>query len=241
MEKKDKTNFIKDLRKSPKGNAILFFVGYFFFFVFLCIFVRVGGNGTTNRVNNLDKKDNFDFSVTNIINNNYSFSHSIDIDGVVVSYVGKRFNDNDLFTVTKSDGSFEYYRDYIEYFVNTSGVWISGEDPYLQSRFFDIEELAKVLGKSSLIYKTDYESGKKVYNYAVTTTSIYELFEGDILDIADDANEITVKVDSDNQVYEINLNLDSYCKSLNYCSGKMRVNLSYNDFGKVEKITSPLD
>ena len=108
-------------------------------------------------------------------------------------------------------------------------------------KFFDIENIMGLIDKSMLIYKTDYESGKVVYSFNVSTTTIHSYLEKIDLDIADDVNEIVVTADSNDNVYEVEFKLDSYCKSLNICLNKMNIVLSYDQFGKVEEIVSPLN
>ena len=48
-------------------------------------------------------------------------------------------------------------------------------------------------------------------------------------------------INSNDNVYEVEFKLDSYCKSLNICINKMNIVLSYNEFGKVDEIASPLN
>lgn len=238
---KKKNNIIKELKRTPRGRAIIFFVGYFFFFLFLIVFVRIAGRGTTNGTNNYDKDKTYDFSISSISKNNYQFSHSVTIDDSFSSYVGKRYGDSDLFVMNNNLGSYSYYRNGVDYFSNMSGVWVKSNSPYNYDKFFDIENIMGLIDKSMLIYKTDYESGKVVYSFNVSTTTIHSYLEKIDLDIADDVNEIVVTVDSNDNVYEVEFKLDSYCKSLNICLNKMNIVLSYDQFGKVEEIVSPLN
>ena len=243
MENKDKkkSNIIKELKKTPRGRAIIFFGGYFFFFLFLIVFVRVAGRGTTDSINNdYNKVNEYNFSITKIAKNNYQFSHNVTIDDSFSSYVGKRYNDSDLFVMNNNYGSYSYYRNGFDYYSDTNGIWIKSNNPYNYEKFFDINNVIELIDKSKLIYKTDYESGKVVYNFNVSTTTIYNYLEKVDLDLADDLNEIMVTVDDNDNVYEIEFKLDSYCKSLNICINKMNIILSYDNFGKIEEIINPL-
>ena len=232
--------FISNLNKTPKGKAVLFFAGYFLFFIFLMVFARVSMAGS--EVKQFTKKnEKFDFSVSLIEKNNYSFNYEINIDDTVTTYTGDRYLDNDLFITKNDTGSYNYYRLGKEYFNNNTGVWLKSEDPYLYADFYDIKVIKDLITKATLIYNTDYESGRKVYNFNISTTTIYDYFEGIDLDLADDANEIIVSTFDDGNVEKFEFKLDSYCKNTSICNDKMRISLLYSNYGEVKEITSPLD
>ena len=241
MEKKDNKNIIKELNSTPRGKAVLFFVGYAFFFVFLVIFVRFGARGNGSNRLEYDKVSHYNFSIRNITNENYQFRHSVLIDNESVVYEGNRYKDNDLFKVVKNTGSYDYYRNGVNYFVNNNGLWISTDSPYNYMNFFDIDSVMHLINKSTLMYKTDYESGKRVYSFNVSTTTIHDLLEGVNLDLADDPNEIIVTVDENRYAEKFEFKLNSYCKGLNICNEKMNIVLSYDKYGEIEEIDSPLE
>lgn len=238
--KKKENSVFKYLKETPRGRAILFFVGYFFFFIFLMIVVRFMGEGTSNVVE-YDEPKNYYFSVAKIEKGNYSFKHSLVIDNSEVIFSGSNYDDESLFTMSTISGSYDYYRNDYDYFINTEGLWIKSDNPYTQANFFDIDVIEYLIEKATYVYKTEYESGKKVYNFNISTTTIYDYFEGIDLDLADDVNEIVVTVNEDNSVSKFEFKLNSYCKALNLCNEKMTITLSYDQYGEIEEITSPLD
>lgn len=231
----------KYLKDTPRGRAILFFVGYFFFFIFVIVFVRFMGEGTSSGSVEYDEPKDYFFSVANIEKGNYAFKHSLAIDDTEVIFTGTNYDNKSLFTMSSVTGSYDFYRDDLDYFSNTNGLWIKSENPYTQENFFDIDVIKILIDKSTYVYKTEYESGKKVYSFKISTTTIYDYFEGIDLDLADDANEILVIVDEDNSVSKFEFKLNSYCKAVELCNEKMIITLTYNRYGEIEEITSPLD
>ena len=67
------------------------------------------------------------------------------------------------------------------------------------------------------------------------------MFENKDLDIEEVPNEVNFSVNDEGIVDEITYNVDSYCKAKNTCLNSMKVTLKYKDFGKIAKITSPLE
>ena len=240
MDKKNKKNFIKELNSTPRGKAILFFVGYAFFFIFLIVFVRFSASGNSGKKLEYDRVREYNFSIRNITNENYQFKHTVLVDNENIIYEGIRYKDNDLFKVVKSTGSYDYYRRGVDYFVNNNGLWINTDKPYIYIDFFDIDRIMQLISNATLMYKTDYESGKRIYSFNISTTTIHNLFEGIDLDLADDPNEIIVTVDENGYAEKFEFKLNSYCKGLEICNEKMNIVLTYDNYGEVEEITSPL-
>ena len=232
-------DLFNNLKKTPRGKAILFFVGYAFFFAFVIIFTRATMTGTASP--NYDQAKEYTFSVAKIEKNNYDFKHQITIDEEVITYTGSRYEDSDLFVVNNNGTEVKYYRSGLEYFNDNGGLWIKANDPYRNGEFFLLNNVLHLLDKSLLVYKTDYESGRRVYNFNITSTTIYDYFQGIDLDIADDVNEIIVSSYEDGSVEKFEFKLDSYCKSIGICNDKMRITLFYDNYGEVKEITSPLN
>ena len=66
---------ILDLRKTPRGRAILFFGAYFFFFLLLIIMMRFSNR--TSNYNYGDNKNKNEVSFDSITNNNYAFTYNV--------------------------------------------------------------------------------------------------------------------------------------------------------------------
>ena len=237
---KNGKDLIDKLKSTPRGQALLFFGGYFFFFLFIIVAVRLMGGGSTVG-KEYDEAKEYSFSVVNITDANYSFEHSVLLDGNNNGYKGTKKNSEERFVLSNNLGTYDYYRKGIDFFNNKSGLWIKSDNPYLFYNFFDIDKVMALIDKAKLDYKTDYESGKKIYNFVITSTTIHNYFEGIDLDIADDLNEIIVHVDEHGLVEKIEFKLDSYCKAINMCFNELKITLQYDEYGEIKEITSPLD
>lgn len=237
---KESKNLFDKLKSTPRGQALLFFGGYFFFFLFIIVAVRLMGGGSTVG-KEYDKAKGYNFSVVNITEGNYSFDHSVLLDGNNNGYKGTKKNSEERFVLSNNLGTYDYYRKGIDFFNNKSGLWIKCDNPYLFYNFFDIDKVTALIDKAKLDYKTDYESGKKIYNFVITSTTIHKYFEGIDLDIADDLNEIIVHVDEHGLVEKFEFKLDSYCKAINMCFNELKITLQYDEYGEIKEITSPLD
>ena len=237
---KNGKDLIDKLKSTPRGQALLFFGGYFFFFLFIIVAVRLMSGGSTVG-KEYDKAKGYNFSVVNITDANYSFEHSVLLDGNNNGYKGTKKNSEERFVLSNNLGTYDYYRKGIDFFNNKSGLWIKCDNPYLFYNFFDIDKVTALIDKAKLDYKTDYESGKKIYNFVITSTTIHNYFEGIDLDIADDLNEIIVHVDEHGLVEKFEFKLDSYCKAINMCFNELKITLQYDEYGEIKEITSPLD
>ena len=155
---KNGKDLIDKLKSTPRGQALLFFGGYFFFFLFIIVAVRLMGGGSTVG-KEYDEAKGYSFSVVNITDANYSFEHSVLLDGNNNGYKGTKKNSEERFVLSNNLGTYDYYRKGIDFFNNKSGLWIKSDNPYLFSEFFNIENVTELVDKAKLDYKTDYESG----------------------------------------------------------------------------------
>ena len=111
----------------------------------------------------------------------------------------------------------------------SDGIYDSGYDEitYLEISEVDSRLVAQI--------------GKDVYNFKISSATISKLFEGVDIDVEEIPNEIIISVDEDNNITEVKYLLDSYCKVKEICVSNMNITLNYEEFGKVEEITSPLE
>lgn len=232
--KKEDLNKIVAFVKTPRGKALLFFAFYFLFFIVIGASIR---NDNASSVDNNQNSSSFDFSLESITNNNFGFTYEVLIDDERILYNGIKNSDKEEFNIR----DMKYYKENENYFVNTNGVWIKCEKPYLYSQFYDADNILALLTNASYVSKTEYDSGKKVYTFSIASASINKLFENNDLDIEEIPNEIVVSVDEFNYVNEVKFKLDSYCKAKNICTNSMIIDLNYSDYGSIEEIVSPLE
>lgn len=226
---------IKELRKTEKGKAILFFGFYFFFFLFIAIVARINPRYSTPASVNNNKFNNLSFSL--IEQANYNFNYSVNVDGVIYNYVGNRNNSDELFTVN----SVNYYKNGDNYYTNASGIWLKTENPYVFEDFLEIDRINNIFEDATFISKTEYETGEVTYSYKILSASIVNKLEGIDIDIEEVPNEIIFSTNSSGEVNKIEIVLNSYGKYKKLCNNTFNITLNYSDFGKVSEIVNPID
>jgi len=113
----------KELRKTSKGKAILFFGGYLIFFVIVILFVRLSSKDMTNP-DDYQKGNSSDINIDLLLNNNYLFTYNVVLDNKEYIYYGKRNNDVELFSI----GDKTYYKNGDSYFTKNNDLWVKTEN-----------------------------------------------------------------------------------------------------------------
>lgn len=228
-------DLIKELKKTEKGKSILFFSFWGLFFLVVAIMARVLPRGQVYTVDDYIKKDAFSFA--SIEKNNYSFDYTVNIDGLVYNYTGKRKDDDELFSFNNLD----YYKKNDSYFSKINEVWVRAENPYLFSDFLNIKNINDMYTLSTYISKTEYENKDFGYNYKLATETIVKMLENIDIDIEEVPNDLIFTTDSTGTVKKIELILNSYGKYKGLCVNTFVITLNYSDFSGVKEIVSPID
>lgn len=226
---------ISEVKKTEKGKAILFFCFYFIFFVILFLFIYVGGSSTT-------KKDDYElnslstYSVDKILNANYDFVYTINIDDNTFIYRGERINDVESFTFN----DVYYYRNSDHYFMNSNGIFIATDSPYMYTEFLDFSRLGEVIVDATYISKTEFDNGVTLFNYQISSNSLIKRIENVDTDILEVPNQVMFTASSDGEVYKAQLDLTSYGKYKEICNHHFSIVLEYSDFLNNKEIVNPL-
>ena len=235
MKQKESKFEVKELLKTARGRAILFFGAYLLFFLFIGIFARTGEVSKVNQ--KYDSGSPLRFSIREIEKNNYKFNFEISVEDNISLYQGEIADGNSLFT----NDELSYYYNGQKYFTNKNDIWVAVDNPYIYYEFIDVNNINKLIENSTYISKTEYESGKVIYNFDISTSTIIRLLENKEIDVDDVTNSVILSVNEDNVVDEVKYNLNSYCQFKNICDGKMDMVLKYGNFGLIEKINNPLE
>lgn len=230
---------IKEFIKTPRGRGILFFAAYFLFFVAVILVVRLSTPGEVIGTG-FESGNPYRFSIANIMNDNYQFDYTVTVDDNTINYQGKRDNDVELFNYQDALTNSNYYRSGNNYLIQNGGLWLKSENPYKYLEFMDIDKISELLKSATYISKTEYESGKEIYNFGLSTVTIMKVLENIDIDISEIPNEIVLITDEDGYTNEIQFKLDSYCSYKKICNKKMEIVLKYDQYGKIEKIASPI-
>ena len=225
---------ILEFLKTPRGKAVMFFGFYFIFFFILSVMFREGTT-TSDYDNEKEKKNTLPYSLKMIESNNYHFKYSYDFDNKINIYEGDRYDQKELF----SFNNINYYRNDSIFLTNNSNIWVKCDNPYTMYEFIDINSIKKILSKATYISKTDYESGMKVYNYQISTSTLIKLITNKDVDLDDKPNEIIIKTDADDNVNDIKYDLTSYSKYNQLSTNKSEIELYYTKFGEIKQIADP--
>ncbi|MBQ6324343.1 MAG: hypothetical protein IJI22_05885 [Bacilli bacterium] len=232
---KDLIEKLKEIRNSPKGGAIFFFGFYFFFFVLVFLLMNVGQRKPLLLKNYDDNKKN-SFNVGYLTNKNYNFTYNIYLDNILYQYVGKQNGDKVLFDFNGKN----YYVEDNNYYVYENGTWTNTDNPYVvDSSFFDVDKLVDLITLSSFEAKTEYESGKVVYNFLISSNTINQYMYNVDSDFLENPNKLIVSVEN-NSVNNIVFYLDSFCTLNNICRESLKIELDYNNYGEIEEINNPI-
>ena len=228
---------INNLKKTDRGRALLFFLGYLIFFVIVFIFIQ-----TSSRVNlsrdDFENGTTVNFNVDKIQDNNYSYKYTITLDINDYEFVGKRQDNLEEFNYNE----YYYFRDYKtnKSYREEKGNWVECKDPNDFKYFTDIENIIDLANNATYISKTNYESGKTTYNYEISTTTIEKLMHDVDIDLDDKPNELVFSTDEEENVVSIKMKLDSYGKYKNYSKKYFSINLEYDDFGDIKELENPI-
>lgn len=236
---KKTNNYVKELKKTDKGKAILFFGFYFIFFLAIAVFARSFSGNSYQESDNYAKKEKFSFDM--IEKANYKFDYNIQIDNTIYNYSGLKKDDNELFTYSVDTIALEYYKRAESYFSKENDTWIKSNSPYLFMEFLSINSLNNIFVDATYISKEEFDNGEVIYNYMISTNSIVKRLENINSDIDEIPNTFSIVANSSGDVYKIEMVLNSYGKYKGICFDEFSIVLNYSDFNNSLEIVSPID
>lgn len=235
MKMKELFKNIKELSKTTKGKAILFFGFYFVFFIIIMIIARFGSRNYT-KPSDYEKGKSGTFYINDIVDKNYGFTYQVSLDNVKYTYTGTRNSNNTLFDYNGNN----YFSSDDKYFINNS-IWAKCDNPIRFYNFINPSKLTSILENSWNEANTSYEDGRHEYSLLISTNTLNKLLDSKNTDYDEIPNKIVVSTDSDKLANKITYNLDSYCKLNNLCDNSLSLEISYYRFGKIERIDNPIE
>lgn len=227
---------VKELNKTSKGKAVLFFAFYFVFFVVVVLIFRFSDRKPLARSEDYEPGNGrVSFYMDNILKNNYIYGYTITLDGVKRQYYGQRYNDTELFEFE----SRQFFRLGNDFYVKNA-LWEKSVNPYLFPEFLDMEQMAKVVEAASYQSKTSYEDGRKTYNFLISSNTINKILKNIDSDFLEEPNTLIVGVDGEKNVNKLEMGLDSYCRLNKLCNNSLKIEIEYDMFGEVTKIDNPI-
>ena len=213
--------YIKELRKKPYGNAVLFFGFYIIFFTIISIMARTGSVGNV-------KQDNEPTGV--VVNNlekyNYSFEYKVVLDNDTYSYTGNKEYNTIYY---KYNGKDYYNRDDKSYIKEDN--WKEVDNPIKFYSFLKETNMNNIINSSYIDSKNNYDNGEVAYNLLVSSNTLNKMINGVETDYDEIPNKIKVSVNN-GYISEINYNLDNYCKEKDSCKS-LNIIVNYKEFNKI--------
>lgn len=232
-EKKNNLKQFKEIIKTSKGKALIFFGVYLVFFLILAVLSRISGTGNT--IGSSIKLDPYSYNLTAIKNDNYSFLYQYNIDGINYNFSGKKNNKKSLF----SDGVSSYYQNDLLFMKKEQGIWIKCENPYYLYSFLDVFTLEKILNSATYVSKTQLATGDEEILFQITTNTLVKILENIDVDLDLPVNTILLKKDKTGIVKEIEYKLTSYASYKNLAKFQFDLSITYSDFDSIEEIGDP--
>lgn len=228
-------NFLENIRESKNGKMILFFGVYLLFFIGVFCLIIFGGN-KNYLTQEYEPGDKGLYDNKGILSNNYFFNCKVKLDGNVYDYYGKKFGEIELFKYNNHD----YYRNGNDFYINNNDIWSKVDNPYVFYEFIDIENSGELLDDAYLLLTDKDKDIVKSYTFAVSSNSINKLLYKIDSDYDEVPNKVVLYIDEKKNVNRVNFKLDSFCKLKGVCQNNLEIDLSYEMFGEVKKIDSPL-
>ncbi len=230
--------FIKKMFKSKRGRALLFFIFYFIFFFVIISLIRSAysqPNTIKKDTNNINAK----YKLESIEKGNYHFIREEIINGVITNFTGDKENNKIKGIMTSNNIFYNYFiYDNIN-LIKTTDKYEVTSDLYQFNNITDDKNIRTILNKSTLISKTEYETGNILYNYQITTNTLDGIINNTNIDIADIPNTITIETNEEDEVIKITYDLTSYATYINQNDTSVKISIDYSNFGNIQNITIP--
>lgn len=227
-------DLLKEVQNNPKGKAILFFIFYAFFFLIIICILFFGKRDYT-KASDYERGNATIYSSKSLLENNYSFIYSIILDDKVYYYEGKKKDNYESFQYLDKN----YYRNGNDFYVE-DGTWVKTENPYLYSEFLDTQNINNLISLASYLSKTNYDSGKMTYNYLLSTNTINKAFYDVDSDFLEEPNQVVISTDEEKHINQVLFFLDSYCSLNKTCIKNLKIDIQFDQIGKIEKIDNPI-
>ncbi len=227
-------DLIKEIQENPKGKAIWFFIFYAFFFLIIVCILFFGKKDYTT-AEDYERGIATDYSSKLLLGDNYSFTYTITLDDKIYQYQGKKMKNVESFQYMNKN----YYRVGDDFYVENE-IWSKCESPYLYSEFLNSNNIELLIHLASYLSKTSYESGKMTFNYLLSTNTINKEIYNIESDFLEEPNQVIVSTDENQNVNQVLFLLDSYCSLNQNCMKSLKIDIQFDEVGKIEKIDNPI-
>ena len=240
-EKEDAKKVIKNLLKSERGRAILFFLFYFVFFLDIILMART--NLSNNRKNDTKNESTTsikaDYDLKKLEEGNYRFTREETRNGIKTIFTGEANGGRSSFLMTNDNGIKNFFSYNDIYLEKENNAYKVSVNPYLYPRLNDYSIIKKILDTAHLKAKTTYENGNTIYQYEISSTSLLSIIDNKEVDLDDQVNLINLTTDENKNVIEIIYQLNNYHSYSYNVVETLTIKIDYSDYGKVKELEIP--
>lgn len=239
-EKTNVLTILKQLWKSPRGRSILYLIGYAIFFAVLIVTLRShSADSTKNNMDLMGETVYANYKLDGIEAGNYYFNRTETINGITTTFEGMSNADRSDVMMSRNNQLTHYFM-YGSIVIQEVGeAYQVAVQPYQYPKLGNYAAIQSMLNQATLISKTDYNEANTIYHYEISTTTLSQILDGEVIDIADQPNTIDLEVDKEQNVVGITYQLDAYATYKANAITQATIQLTYHDFGKVEPLEIP--
>ncbi len=180
-----------------------------------------------------------DYQLNLIKEGNYHFTREEIVNDISTLFVGDSNHNRSEVLMTRQQQVAHYflYSDIV--LLKTSQNYQVADQPYLFPQLSIYKYIHSILKQATITSKTVNNMGGKTYHLTISTTTLGAILDGMKLDIADPVNEIILETNEEKEVVKITYQLNSYASYLLGQPSRVKVLLSYSDFGTIEDLEIP--
>lgn len=232
--------FLKSLWESKRGRSVLFFIGYFLFFIFLISAIRSDYSAKTNKVKKPVVSTSVSYKLDKIKEGNYHFVREEVLNGNRTHFEGDS-SDNKTKLIKQVDANITDYFLYNGVAMEKKEAgYVMTVDPYLLPKLTTYNYLSKILKNATFLAKTSYSTGADSYEYEISTTTLMSLLEGEKIDIDDPTNKLTLVTDESDNVVKISYEITPYASYYFKQQLSLAITIEYSQFGEIKKFDIPV-
>ena len=165
-----------------------------------------------------------------LTSNDYSFTYEVKLDDKIYNYKGIKKSSLLQYKVDNK----EYYQENLKTYVKDVG-WNLVDSPIMFNKYLDESIIDSIVNSSYKESKTEYEDGTNTLNLLISSNTLNKILDNKETDYSEMPNKVSVTINADGYIVEINYNLDSYCMVENKCDKALSLNVKYSDFYTVNK------
>lgn len=210
-QKPKKLTFREKL-KDKKEKAKIELIGYFIFLILVIVFARALGSAPSNNTE-LPSTSSF----LNSLKDNYEYDITVDYNGTLYNYTGKKLGNNGNF---KTDNK--------EYYIMNNNYYVINDGNYLLTTKEEINTIIDYNYFELSIIKKYLSLGQKEGN-------TYKIKVSDIILNSNNIENIIITIDEGNAL--ISINYTSLFKELDPSISSVTVNIHYYNIDKLNSLS----